>query len=194
MSYNFYQHLLWSFPCVYEKGYTIYLEGDTAEKIGYIIEGTVQLVHYSESGEVSILKELTKGDTFGDMLILSSNPQYIGALVTASKTRVKYLTKLELLNALKDDTFKFKYIQSISDKALLFNKQVKLLKQATLKEKFLFYLEMKTQETKSQTIKIDSITKLATYMNVQRPSLSRVIRELLHSGVIGRNNNLYWIK
>ncbi len=182
-----------SIPCVYEKDNAIYLEGDYCDKIGVILSGTVELVHYSNSGNSNVLSTLKKGETFGDVMIFSDYPYYIGALIAKEKTKVAYLTKDVLTDALNDKTFQTKFIQNLSNKAFNFNKQVKLLKQPLLKDKVLFYLETKSQEHKQQKVYINSITTLANDFNVQRPSLSRVMKSLLDSNIIKRNGKWYWL-
>jgi len=190
---NLLKHSQLSIPCVYEKDHAIYLEGDYCDKIGVILSGSIELIHYSTSGNSSVLSTLKKGDTFGDVIIFSDYPYYIGALIAKEKTKVAYLIKDSLKDALNDETFQTMFIQNLSNKAFSFNKQVKLLKQSSLKDKILFYMETNSKDVLQQKVYINSITSLAKDLNVQRPSLSRVMRSLIDAKIIKKSGKWYWI-
>lgn len=182
-----------SLPCVYPKDYILVSEGDLCEHIGFIHKGTINMIHYSESGEVSILATLKTGDVFGDLLIFSSEPNYLGHLVIMEETSVSFMSKADLIHHIDTNAFfRHAYMKTICDKARNFNLKHKLLQQATLKEKILFYLETEIAKKKQNKVTVPPLQEWAQILNVQRPSLSRSLKDLVEKGILQRSNRTIW--
>lgn len=182
-----------SYPCVYPKNYVLKNEGDRCTTIGVIVKGRVEMHHYSETGEVSLLASLDAGDAFGDILIFSDEPYYIGTLITKSECEIRYLSKENLWQQLNNHSaFRLWYLRHMANKATSFNLHHKLLHQPSMQAKVLYYLHMMETKSKSKKVYIKSHQYLAQILNVQRPSLSRCLSDMKQAGLLAYKNHFYW--
>lgn len=181
-----------SYPCVYPANYILKSEGERCSEIGLILKGEIEMIHYSEAGSISRLASLKSGDFFGDVLIFSDMPFYIGHLVASTDVEIAFLSK-ENLKTLIDEDAKFRqaFIENIAHKASLFNIRNKLFQQQTLEDKILFYLDFESLKQKSDYVSIPSIKEWALELGVARPSLSRSLAHLEKRGAIQRKGNAF---
>jgi len=186
------ENVSWMLPCHYPKGYIISSEGERCDYIGYVITGSLALIHYNNNGEMSTLNIIKAGETFGEVLILSNTPFYIGHLIAQADTKVSYLARKDLQAAINHDKqFRDAFIETLSDKAQNIFTSNKVLQQPSLREKIIMHLEQQMRIQQTDHITIQSIQTLATQLNVQRPSLSRTMNALIKEGLIIRSNKTY---
>ena len=174
-----------SVKCLYQKDNVIFQEYDLCERIGLVMRGELQLIHYTYNGEKRLLAKLTKGDLFGDFLINSIFPYYPGDLIAKKDSEISFLDK-KSLNALlkKNDKFRHYFLSQLSDKALQLNHHNKILLQSSLREKINMWLSYEIIRHQSKKIMISSKEALANYLNVTRPSLSRELIHMKQEGII----------
>lgn len=176
-----------SYPCVYPQNYILKSEGERCTQIGLIIKGNIEMLHYTKSGIITTLASLREGDFFGDILVFSDMPFYIGHLVAKSEVEIAFLSKENLKTLLSEDAqFRMDFIENIAHKASQFNIRNKLFQQPTLKDKILFYLDFEALKQDNAYVIIDSIHDWALKLNVARPSLSRTLSVMERKGEIER--------
>jgi CRP/FNR family cyclic AMP-dependent transcriptional regulator len=98
---------------IYEPGATIFAEGDTSTEMFIIQEGKVVVTKNVDGSDV-LLATLERGDFFGEMALLDSQPRHAtcAALV---RTRVVAIKSGELLIKLRrDPTFALEMLQTMS--------------------------------------------------------------------------------
>ncbi|MCF7924298.1 MAG: Crp/Fnr family transcriptional regulator [Candidatus Izimaplasma sp.] len=179
-----------SLICEYPSSIMVFSEHDKCEQIGYIIEGKLELIHYTLEGEERVLATLSSGDLFGDFLINSKHPYYPGHLMTKETSRICYLEKANLNKLLvKNKKFRNYYLSQLSEKALNLNLHNKILMQPSLEEKIFMWLNHNVYEKENKIVKIKTKEALANYLNVTRPSLSRKLKELKSRGLIEYGKN-----
>lgn len=184
-----------SLKCCYPKNAFVSYENDVCDKIGYIVAGSLQLVHFTPNGEEKILAELKTGDLFGDFLINSEYPFYPGNLVCLEETNICFLDKSSLSKLLvSNDSFRNLYLKQLSDKALQLNQHNKILLQRNLKDKILLYINNRITTDKSFVIRINNKQTLANYLNVTRQSLSREMKLMKKENLIDYNKKYVWLK
>ena len=83
------------------------------------------------------------------------------------------------------------FLKYIANKFIELQTRIKVLSQPSIKEMFLYYIKI---NSKNNICYIKSITKVANYLNVPRPSLSRTISQLLNNNVIEIIDKNYKIK
>jgi len=184
-----------SIKCNYPKGTIIYYENDICDRIGYLIKGSIKLLHFTLEGEERTLAKLTEDSIFGDFLINSETPYYPGYLTCLTDAEIAFLPK-DKLNKLISENHEFRnyYLKQLSEKALKLNFHNKVLLQPNLKDKILMFLEQEIIDNKSQTVKIKSKQDLANYFNVARPSLSRELAKMKAEGLIDYDRNYIYVK
>lgn len=179
-----------SIKCHYSQGMTIYNENDLCDRIGLVIQGELELIHYTFSGEVRTLARLKKNDVFGDFLINSTSPYYPGDLIAVSDVDISFLEKKDIQNILKkSDRFRDYYLSQLSEKAIKLNQHNKILLQSNLREKINMWLTYQAHDLDTNKVPIPSKEYLASYFNVARPSLSRELANMKIDGLIDYNRS-----
>lgn len=163
----------------YNKNQIIFSEGDKCTKIGIIIEGEIKIstiTHLEKEETFTIVK---KGDIFGNSLIFSSSPYYLGDIIATQKTTICFINKDDLIKELSNDPILLEsYINTISDKAIRIKQQNKLLAHKNIRDRILYYFTLQSKKQDSTIIKLPSITKLSTELSLPRPSVSRELSKM----------------
>ncbi|MFP4286546.1 MAG: Crp/Fnr family transcriptional regulator [Candidatus Izemoplasmataceae bacterium] len=181
-------------PCYYPKDYIIKYEDEPCDAIGLIKKGSIKMVHYDKDGNEWVMSEVNQGEFFGDFLIFSADNRYPGYLISKEETIIIYILKDNLNRLLSDSKdFRSVFIQNISEKALKLNGQNKLLMQNNLREKIIFWIKNEMKIQNKSKIALPSREKLATVLNVQRPSLSRELSKMKAHNLIDFDRNSIWL-
>lgn len=176
----------------YKKDDIVFEEGTPCEKIGYVIEGGVKIITDTINYNEYTIANIEKDDVFGEILLFSSNPVYNGTVIANKKTIIKFISKKDILLYIKDNPED--YLNLISDKFINLNNRTKILLQKNIEEKILFYIYSYQKKNNTNIIPIISKEKLASYLNIPRPSLSRTLIELKKKKLIDYDLNYIYIK
>lgn len=169
----------------YKKGDIIFNEGDKCTSIAYLISGSISISTNTLIDNEYTIKTIESGDSFGEFLLFSSNPYYLGNITCLKESKVAFINRNDLIKLLKEnDTFLSSYLNKMSDDALLLQLRIKILAQKTLREKILFFIKRETEKKKTKTIYVTSKETLAKIINVPRPSLSRELKNMEDEGII----------
>ncbi len=177
----------------YSPNQIIALEGDLCAEVGLLLNGQVDLIHYSYHGDEKYLASLNVGDFFGDFLLHAEQNRYPGHLIAKETTTIAFIDRATLDTLLKkSDLFRTYYLKNLCNKATKLNIHNKILSQSTLADKIMFFIEHATMSG-SQTYLIQSKEALANYLNVTRPSLSRALATLKKHNIIDYNRHAIWL-
>ncbi|MBM6859596.1 cyclic nucleotide-binding domain-containing protein, partial [Clostridium saudiense] len=120
----------------YNKGQILFQEGDICENIGIIEEGIVQLERIYSSGKVIILNKLSKGDVFGEALVISSKALYPATVIAKSDCKIIFINRKEILKLCSaNQRILENFITLLSDKVIMLNKKVKSTSLKSVKHK-----------------------------------------------------------
>src|SRR3990170_622396 len=73
----------------YQRGQTIYNEGDAADSVWVVFEGRVQILKYTSEGRTFAIESLGRGELFGTLCRLGGNGKcYPCTAVAAGPTKV----------------------------------------------------------------------------------------------------------
>ena len=162
------------------KGNTVYHEGDLCESIGIVVSGKVDIISYSFEGKEQIINSLKAGEIFGNNLLFSSEPIYRGDVIAKEKSVIAFINKDNLVYLLQNNKeFLDLYLQAQSDKAKALTARIQLLSFTNAEER-LFYYASKN----NNVITFKNITTLASYLGVQRETLSRLLTVLIKKHLI----------
>ncbi len=171
----------------YERGNILFYNHQKCEKIGIVLKGEVKISTITYLEKEEIISFISENEIFGNTLIFSSHPYYLGDVIVEKKAEIIFLTKKELLDLFKQDSIFFElYLNEICDKTIKVKKQNKLLAHKNIKDRILFYFNNLSNITHNKTIKLPSITKLANELSLPRPSVSRELTNLEKEGLILR--------
>ena len=167
----------------FKKGEIIFFEGDACKYISIIKKGEISIRTFTFDKEIEI-NLLHDNEMFGDSLILSSDPRYLGNVIANKDTTLYLIDKNNWLKLLEDKEILKNYLELVSNKVYKIQSKVKILTQKTIRDKILFYLITEAKRLKTSDIKIKSKESLALYLNIPRPSLSRELIMLKNEGII----------
>ena len=181
-----YQELLKNFPHqTFERGEIIFNEGDECDRIGIIESGEIKITTITIQDHEETISYLTSGEIFGNHLIFSSHPFFLGDVICEKKASIIFINKKQLISLLQtNQNFLESYLKAMSDKAIAIKQQQKMMAHKALTDRLLYYLSIQAKRTSSKTINIPSITKLSIELSVPRPSLARIIKRLDDEGII----------
>lgn len=175
----------------YNKGQILFQEGDICENIGIIEEGIVQLERIYSSGKVIILNKLSKGDVFGEALVISSKALYPATVIAKSDCKIIFINRKEILKLCSaNERILENFITLLSDKVIMLNKKVKSTSLKSVKHKVVDYILDKSTMLDSNVIKLnESKEDIASYLGIPRPSLSRELIKLRDENIIEFDRN-----
>lgn len=174
----------------YSRNEIIFNEGDLCRYIGLIVKGNVQINTFTYTGNEYTITNLTKDDIFGENLLFTDRPYYLGDVVSLNESQIILIDKSNFIYLMQNDKqFLTNFLTLQANKHLQSQKRIKVLLQKTIRDKIMFYLydEVKTKNT--NIIPIISKENLATLLNIPRPSLSRELIKMKQEKLIDYNRH-----
>ncbi len=169
----------------YKRNDMIFCEGDICNKLGYVVNGNIHIstVNYDETE--FIISRLNTNDFFGETLIFSNSPYYLGDVVAFSEVTICLINRKNLLYLLQNnESFLTFFISSMAKKNFYAQNRLKVLSQNSIRNKIMFFLYNQEKIYKKRIIEISSKENLARLLNMPRPSLSRELSKLRKDGII----------
>ena len=167
----------------------LFHEGDKCNNVGILISGELIISSYTFNGHEIIFNDIKENDIFGNNLIFSSSVKKQVSTITFSMcspqiSLISFISSLliELLSS--NNLFLKAYLRLQSDNAKSLNDKIKLLSFKNIEERFIYYLYLNNNE-----ITFSSITNLASLLNIERETLSRLISKLVNKKLISKENN-----
>jgi CRP-like cAMP-binding protein len=162
-------------------------------QVGLILSGMVYLCAENENCDRNILSFFREGEYFThNMLIPIDNG--ISYLTTKSKTKIAYISRIDLLKY-KSESIDWiidisNTLCKISDHNFLYRNY--LLHQKSVRSKLMMFFknEVEIQESKTITVPIP-FTDLADYLSIERTAMMKEIKKLKDEEIIiGKNRKL----
>lgn len=174
----------------FKKNEIIFNEEDECNKIGIVIRGQASISTYTLLEKTYDIKTLNENDIFGEFLLFTDKPFYLGYVATTKETDIAFLNKENLYKIIKENEDFFNmFMKQISNDVIKIQNKIKVLSQKTIREKVLFYIKNEIKRTSSKTIYINSKEELAKIINIPRPTLSRELILLKNDGYIDYDKN-----
>ncbi|NMA83667.1 MAG: Crp/Fnr family transcriptional regulator [Epulopiscium sp.] len=171
---------------IYERNQIIYIQNEKAYSMDIILEGEVIVQRIDEKGNILSIIILGKGDMLGGNLIFSHKNEYPMTIISQTHTRILRLKKnlvLELCQKKKE--FLEKFLETLSDKALVLTDKIHSLAQKTIREKITDFLLYEYRQQNSSVIQLPMTKKeLAEKLGVERPSLQRELKKMRLEGLL----------
>lgn len=169
----------------YTHNQVVFNEGNICDEIGFILQGEIVITTPSYDEKEETINLLNENSIYGNVLIFSSTPFYLGTAVTRKNTLIAHLSKPNLIKLMQNNQhFLLEFMQYFSNDTLKVKQQSKLLIHKSIKNRLLYYLYEQSKITGSKAIKIISITSLSLTLSIPRPSVSREIKKLSDEGII----------
>ena len=175
----------------YDKGQILFQEGDVCENIGIIQEGDIKLERIYSNGKGIVLNKLSKGDVFGEALVISSTAFYPATITAKSNCTILFINRKEIIKLCSNNEKILKnFITLLSDKVIMLNNKVKSTTLKSVKHKVVNYILDRSEALGSNIIKLEeSKEEIAAYLGIPRSSLSRELINLRNENIINFDRN-----
>ena len=164
----------------YDKGETIFHLMNDADRIGIVLEGTVQVQKSFPNGSQVNVSVRLPGELIGPAAVLSRSRKYPCDVVSLEPSTIMMFCRGDLLRLMQKDLLILENLTTeIASAAYMLQQRLELLSYSGIGEKAAFYLLTKAREIKTNRVPIPgSVSKWAMAMNVSRPSLHRELKKL----------------
>lgn len=174
----------------YEKGQVIFAEGSSAEYIGIILSGTVQITRLDYLGNSSIVANITPPQVFGESFACSGVKALPVNAVAAEKAEILLIDARKVTHSCGNACqFHAQMINNllkiVASKNLLFHQKIEVTSKRTTRDKLMTYLliQAKNRDSKTFSVPFDR-QSLADYLEVDRSALSAEISKMRSEGLI----------
>lgn len=186
-------------PCItykiasYNTDQRVYNKGDIVKNLGIVLEGQLAISSESADGKRSVVTHIDPNQIFGEALIFSTGHAIPHDVTATMPTKVLFFTTDFFLapcdtdcpNAASHTEVIKNLLRILSDRTMVLNRKIKYLTAPTLKIKLAMYLY--DLHIASGLLNFNmpmNRDRLAEYLAVARPSLSREFVALKEEGVI----------
>lgn len=170
------------------KNQIVFHEGDQCQYICYVNYGALTISTITTNEKEETIQTLQDGDLFGDLLIFSNHPVYLGNVIVNKKSSITFISKDELIKLFQtDQELLLTFLNIASNKTQKIKQQNKLLAHKSISDRLLYYFSLLSKEQKSKIIKIPKITQISLELSLPRESISRVIKELIEKEIIKKD-------
>lgn len=174
----------------YNKDEIIAFEDEECERIGLVLEGSIEIKKIFSSGKSITLAKQSEGNIFGEVIFFSNKNTYPATIFSLNKTKIMYLPKQSILNLFnKYPIILNNFMRLLSNRVLMLNSKVKELSFDTIREKLCYYILEEYRKQKTFKIKTLTRKKMSDFMGLQRPSLSREFIKMKNEGLIDYDKN-----
>lgn len=174
----------------FTKGEPVFLEGDTAGNIGFVLEGAVQIVRDDFFGNRSLLIPVESGELFGEAYACAGLDALPVSGYAVQDCTILWLACRKMLTVCTNacgfhNTLVQNLLQVVAQKNLQLGKKIQLMSKKTTREKLMAYLldQAKQRGMAEFTIPLDR-QGLADFLGVERSAMSAELSKLRSMGVL----------
>ncbi len=173
----------------YSPNESIAFRGDEVKGLYIILKGTLITEMLTEEGNVIKIEELVPSDVIASAFIFGKKNSFPVDLAAKDEAETLYVERKEFLKLLfSQEKILENFLNEISNKTQLLTSKIwNSFNNKTIKKKFCDYVK---KNQKDNLFSIQNLGALAEFFGVERPSLSRVLSDLVKDEKlerIGRN-------
>lgn len=183
----------------YSKGSYIRIEGDSADFIGIVLDGSIQILKDDYNGNRNITSAFGPGQLFAEAFACAAVPSLPVSILAATDSVILFINIQKILYPCSNACcFHSKLIQNllkiVSRKNMLLNKKLSYVSHKTTSEKLMAFLHDQAKENNSLEFTIPyNRQALADYLGVERSALSAEIGKLQKQGVLETKRSYFKI-
>jgi len=175
----------------YKKNDSVYIEGDSAEKIFLIANGKIRVGYYNEDGKEILKAILRKGEIFGELAILGEKERSEFARVIDNNTILCPMS-VEVLKSLmyKNENFSLKIYKLIGFRLKKIERRLNLILFKDVKTRLLEFLDEMKEDF---GVKKDGVViirhpytqrDIADLIGSTRQTVNSLLNDLYNEGII----------
>jgi len=172
----------------YEPGQVLFDRGQPAQHFYIVIEGQVNLVLYSKSGEEKIVDILGPGNSFAEAVLFMEGPVYPVSAVSASRSRVARFQNREYLAILKQSPETcLRMLGHLSQRLHMRIREIEYLTLESATHRLVRMIEGRLPPGDTGPLEInlpESRQELASRLSMKPETLSRILRHLSDAGAV----------
>ena len=173
----------------YSPNESIAFRGDEVKGLYIILKGTLITEMLTEEGNIIKIEELVPSDVIASAFIFGKRNSFPVDLSAKDKAEILFIERKEFLKLLfSQEKILENFLNEISNKTQLLTSKIwNSFNNKTIKKKFCDYVK---KNQKNNLFSIQNLGALAEFFGVERPSLSRVLSDLVKDEKlerIGRN-------
>ena len=172
-------------------------EGDPADFIGIVLEGTIQVLQYDFGGNRRIISSASQGEMFAEAISCAEVPALPFSIQAASDCVILFLNEKQILHSCDGGcAFHSRLIQNllkiVARKNMQLNQKLRCISHKTTAEKLLHFLndQAKQHHSCEFTIPYDR-QALADYLGVERSAMAAEISKLQKQGILETKRNWF---
>ncbi len=168
----------------FNKNKTVIFRGESYDSLFILKKGYIKGEMINENGKNIIIEDLKAPNILAPAFVFGINNFFPVNMIAYEEIEIMEITKPELLKLFKlNEKFLLNYLNLISNKAFFLTQRIWFnFSNETIKAKLANYLLERADGNK--IVLKNSIKNIATFFGVERPSLSRVLKEFIDKGVI----------
>ena len=173
----------------YSPDESIAFRGDEVKGLYIILKGTLTTEMLTEEGNVIKIEELVPSDVIASAFVFGKKNSFPVDLNAKDEAEILFIERKEFLKILfSKEKILENFLNEVSNKTQLLTSKIwNSFNNKTIKKKFCDYVK---KNQKNNLFSIQNLGALAEYFGVERPSLSRVLSDLVKDEKlerIGRN-------
>jgi len=183
----------------YQKGQSIFREGDAVTQAGVVISGSIQVLKEDYHGNRNIISVLSAGQLFGEALCCTETEIQPFEIVACEQSSILLF---DCKTVMSDVFSPFEYyeqfmrnlLQIVAAKSLTLRHKITLLSKRTTREKLMEFLLSESKRAGNSEFDIPyDRQQLADFLGVDRSAMSAEISKLRREGYIDMHKNHFHI-
>lgn len=186
---------------VIKKGEPLFFQGDRADTVYIVKEGSFKLVHTTEEGNETIIEIACAGDILGETALFHKNPEQTASSVALEEARVCSIDQKTFETIIKSDPdFAWQMIENLSNRLYSIREQLTESNTKSAYEKvlnLLMRLANEHGEVCPQGLLINiplTQQEIASMVGISRVMASQVLQQLTEKQYLCKNKKNYIIK
>lgn len=174
----------------YKKNDYAALLDQLVDGVGIVLRGEAAVIKESPNGNRTIVNVFHMGDMFGEVLILSMAQKWPATIQALTDCTIMYVHPEKILDICDNVCSHHKVllanlVRVVARKAFNLNRKVEYLSLKSINGKLSKYLLEQRAATGKLTFKLPlNREKLADFLNISRPSMSRELGNMRDKGII----------
>lgn len=173
-----------------KKGGYVLHEGDSADCIGIVLDGMLQIEHSDFNGTRSLIAAVHPSDMFAEAFACAGIAQLPVSVYAAEDSEVLKINYNRLIRSEGYPALIKNLLMVSAQKNLLLSRKIEILSQRTIRDKLLTYLHLQARQQGRKEFDIPFDRQaLADYICTDRSALSAQISRLCSDGIIKCSKN-----
>lgn len=179
------------------KGAPVFLEGDEAGFIGFVLEGAIQIVRDDFYGNRSILSHAGQGEAFAEAFACAQIPHMPVSAYALKDSKIVFFSCQKMLTVCTSACrFHNQLVRNlltvVAGRNLDLGKKIQVMSQKTTREKLLAYLMQQAKERGNEEFTIPfNRQALADYLGVERSAMSAELSKLRTEGILDTKGSYF---